>query len=195
MTESKQPLLDTIKEKLFVISIFFFLFVITYTVSKQFGLANAFNKSANEIIFLPAGARLLACLVGSSLGAIGVGIASWLIVSSDVFPNQSQGFYLSVAILNSCSVLFSVMLAQQVLGIERSLKNLKFFHLPLIDLLATFMQALCMCLFLYSQKLVAKEDLIAKFSTQMVGNFLGGMIFMLAFMLVINLHNKTKSIN
>lgn len=195
MTEPKQPLLEFAKEKLLVVSIFFFLFIFTYTLSKQIGFANAFNKTASAIIFLPAGARLLACLVGRTLGAIGVGIASWLIVSIDVFPDQSQFFHLTLAILNSCSVLFSVMLAQKILGIEKSLANLKFVHLPVIDLLATFVQAFFFCLFVYSEHLVAKEDLASKFTAQMFGNFLGGMIFMLALMLLSNLRNKTKRIN
>lgn len=194
MRDTQQSNLEMIKEKTLIVSFFFFLYVVVYLVSKNFGMANAI-KTSQGIIFLPAGVRLLACLVGRGWGALGVGMGTWLVVSPEAFPDQNQEFWFSVAFINSTSVLLSVLVMQRVFGIEENLSNLKFLHLPFIDLVATSSQAFFYYCFLYSANVVSEADLIPKFISQVTGNFLGGMIFMLALMVIFKLNDKNKSVS
>ncbi len=184
---------EFVKNKLAIISFFFFFYVLTYFVSKEFGLANAIKT--NSIIFLPAGVRLLACLVGRVWGAIGIIIGSWLVVGPDVFTNQSEVFYFTLALIHTLPVFFSIFFAFKVFKISENLSYLKITQLPFIDLLATFSQAFFYYYFLYSENLVTESDLFPRFISQMTGNFLGGMIFMFSFMLVLQVCKRTDSVN
>jgi len=175
---------EYIKEKVFTISLFFLFYVVVYTLSKKLGVAYAIKTIG--IIYLPSGARLIACLVGRVWGAIGVGIAAWLVVSPDVWPGKSDMFYMSLAFINSCSVLFSVLLVQKILNISADLSNLKLIHLPVIDLAATFAQALCLYVFLLWQQQIEELQFLSLLITQITGNFIGGMIFMLGLMFAFN---------
>lgn len=176
--------IEYIKEKVLTISLFFFFYIVVYSFSKYFGLAYAVKTVG--IIYLPSGARLLACLVGRVWGAVGVGIAAWLVVSPDVWPGKSEMFYISVAFINSCSVLFSVILVQKVLNISEDLSNLKLIHLPFIDLAATFAQALCLYVFLLWQQQIEESNFLSLIIIQITGNFIGGMIFMLGLIFSFN---------
>jgi integral membrane sensor domain MASE1 len=163
---------EYVKEKVFTISLFFLFYVVAYTLSKKLGVAYAIKTIG--IIYLPSGARLIACLVGRVWGAIGVGIAAWLVVSPDVWPGNSDMFYMSVAFINSCSVLFIVLLVQKILNISADLSNLKLIHLPVIDLAATFAQALCLYVFLLWQQQIEELQFLSLLITQITGNFIGG---------------------
>ena len=121
-------------------------------------------------------------------------MGAWLIVSPDVFPNQTQDFYFAIAFINSMSVFVSVFMMQRVFNIEENLSNLKFIHLPFIDLAATTCQAFFYYCFLYSANVVSEVDLIQKFLSQITGNFLGGMIFMFALILIFKFNDMDKSV-
>jgi hypothetical protein len=184
-------IIQVVKEKIALVSVFFFLYVVTYIFSKPLGMGHAL-KTAGGIIYLPAGARLLACLVGRAWGALGVFIATWLIVGPDVFQDQSDFFYFMAAFVNSASVFVSVVLALKFFKISDELSNLNLIHLPFIDLLATTVQATCYYFFLTSVGYIDFSEAPQKFASQVTGNFLGGMIFMFALMLTLHF-TKRKS--
>jgi integral membrane sensor domain MASE1 len=188
MTSTNQQQLVIAKEKLLLVSFFFFLYTVVYYLGKSIGMANAIKTSAG-IVYLPAGARLLACLVGRGWGALGVGIATFLVVLPDTLPDQDTSFHLAIATINSLSVLISVLLMLKTLGIKNDLSNIKFVHLPIIDFVATFVQTTAYSWFLYLNKVnISIEDLEAKFLSRWTGNFLGGMVFMIAFFALVNIY-------
>jgi len=181
--------LEYIKNKVATASIFFFLYIVVYFISKNLGVANAI-KTSTGIIFLPAGVRLLACLVGRTWGAIGVAIATWLVVSPDIWKDQSDTFYILIALINSSSVLIGVLIVQRALHISEDLSNLNLIHLPFIDLVATFLQAISYYYFLYFLGLIEKTKMLSHIISQMTGNFIGGMLFMLGFMVLVHINKS-----
>ena len=188
MTSPNQQPLVIAKEKLLLVSFFFFLYTLVYYLGKSIGMANAIKTSAG-IVYLPAGARLLACLVGRGWGALGVGIATFLVVLPNALPDQDTSFHLAISTINSLSVLISVLLMLKTLGIKDDLSNIKFLHLPLIDFVATFVQTTAYSWFLYSNKVnLGIEGLEAKFLARWTGNFLGGMVFMITFFALVNIY-------
>lgn len=129
-----------------------------------------------------------------SWGALGIFIGSFFVVVPSVFPNEASSFHLAVAFINTFSVLLSVVLALKFFKISDDLSNLRFTQLPFIDLIATFSQATFYYLFLYSVNHVEESELLPKFVTQMTGNFLGGMIFMLSFLVLVNVVKRRNTI-
>jgi glucose-6-phosphate-specific signal transduction histidine kinase len=140
------------KDKFAIVLFFFFFYIITYFIAKEFSLANAI-KTNGAIIFLPAGVRLLACLVGRAWGAFGIFLGSFLVVVPTTFPNETNSFHLLIATASTTSVFLSVVISLSFLKISNDLSNLKFIHLPFIDLIATFSQAFFFILILYSASL------------------------------------------
>lgn len=176
--------LNFILEKILIVTFFFSFYVIVYFVSKNLGIAYAIKTVG--IIYLPSGARLFACLVGRVWGAIGVGLAAWLVVSPDVWSGRSEIFYISVALINAGSVFLSILLVQKMLNISKDLSNLNLIHLPVIDLVATCSQALSLYCFLLWMHQIEESQFLSILITQVTGNFIGGMVFMLGLMFAIN---------
>ena len=174
------------KDKFALVLFFTIFYILVYLASREIGLANTL-KTSGAIIFLPAGVRLLACLVGRAWGALGILIGSFFVVVPTTFPNEASSFHLLIAFTNTYSVLVSVVLTLEFFKVSDDLSNLKFIYLPLIDLIATFSQAFFFILILYSVNLIEESELLPRFITQMTGNFLGGMIFMLSFFALMNL--------
>ena len=181
------------KDKFALVSFFFFFFIITYFIAKEFGLANAL-KTNGAILFLPAGVRLLACLVGREWGAFGVFLGSFLVVVPTTFPNETNAFHLMIASISTTSVYLSVVISLSFLKVSNDLSNLKFIHLPFIDLIATFSQAFFFILILYMANHLDESELLPRFITQMTGNFLGGMVFLLSFLVLVNVLNRSNTI-
>jgi glucose-6-phosphate-specific signal transduction histidine kinase len=173
------------KDKFALVLFFFLFFIITYFIAEKFGLANTL-KTNGAILFLPAGVRLLACLVGRAWGAFGIFWGSFLVVVPSAFPNETSSFHLLIATSSTLSVYLSVVLVLNFLKISNDLSNLKFTHLPFIDLIATLSQAFFFIFILYSANLIEESELLPRFIKQMTGNFLGGMVFMLSFFVLVN---------
>jgi hypothetical protein len=174
------------RDKITLVLFFTIFFILVYLASREIGFANAI-KSSGAIIFLPAGVRLLACLVGRAWGALGILIGSFFVVVPTTFPNEASSFHFLIAFTSTYTVLVSVVLTLEFFKVSDELSNLKFIYLPLIDLIATFSQAFFFILILYSANLIEESELLPRFITQMTGNFLGGMIFMLSFFALMNL--------
>jgi hypothetical protein len=174
------------RDKITLVLFFTIFYILVYLASREIGLANTL-KTSGAIIFLPAGVRLLACLVGRAWGALGILIGSFFVVVPTTFPNEASSFHFLIAFTNTCSVLVSVVLTLEFFKVSDDLSNLKFIYLPLIDLIATFSQAFFFILILYSANLIEESELLPRFITQMTGNFLGGMIFMLSFFALMKL--------
>ena len=116
---SGEELIEFAKGKIALILFFAILYATVFVASKEFGLANAI-KTTGAIIYLPAGVRLLACLVGRFWGALGIFAATCFFVAPNVFPNESSSFHFAIAFINTTSVLISVLL------------TLKFFKISLL---------------------------------------------------------------
>jgi hypothetical protein len=186
-----KELFEFAKDKTALVSFFCIFFIFVFFFAKEFGLANALKTSAG-IIFLPAGVRLLACLVGREWGAFGVFLGSFFVVVPSTFPDETNAFHLAIALISTSSVYLSVVISLSFLKISNDLSNLEFIHLPFIDLIATFSQAFFFYLFLYLVNHVDASELLPRFITQMTGNFLGGMLFMLSFFVLANILKRIK---
>ena len=137
---------------------------------------------------------MLACLVGRAWGAFGVFLGSFLVVVPTTFPNETNAFHLMIASISTMSVYFSVVISLSFLKVSNDLSNLKFIHLPFIDLIATFSQAFFFILVLYMANHLEESELLPRFITQMTGNFLGGMVFLLSFLVLVNVLNRSNTI-
>ena len=186
-----KELFEFAKDKIALVSFFCIFFIFVFFFAKEFGLANAL-KTSGGIIFLPAGVRLLACLVGREWGTFGVFLGSFFVVVPSTFPHETNAFHLAIALISTTSVYLSVVISLSFLKISNDLSNLEFIHLPFIDLIATFSQAFFFYLFLYLVNHVDASELLPRFITQMTGNFLGGMLFMLSFFVLVNILKRIK---
>jgi uncharacterized membrane protein YwzB len=181
---------NDIKERFLTSMIFAGLYLAFFLISDKLDLTQGFAKGIS-LIYLPAGIKLVAALVGGFWGVLGVFMID-LYLGSIVWPEQSLSFYLLRALIGCFSTLMVVWYALRSLKIDNDLSNLKFIHLPIIDLLNTLVIGLAHNAFLLSWQVINIADFWVRSSAMAFGNFTGSMVVLLSLTLLLRF-NKFKS--
>lgn len=131
-----------------------------------------------NLVYLPAGMRLLLILALRLWGALGVSLGAF-IASISVLGSVS-GINLAVALVSGFIPLITVMVMQRYLGIGKNLAELKGWHIPVLALACAVTSA-----FANSGAFVVFEvdtgtPFALRFATKVVGNFLGTWAVLLA---------------
>jgi hypothetical protein len=95
------------RDKITLVLFFTIFYILVYLASREIGLANTL-KTSGAIIFLPAGVRLLACLVGRAWGALGILIGSFFVVVPTTFPNEASSFHKHLFRTCKCCSYFGI---------------------------------------------------------------------------------------
>ncbi|MBM3386306.1 MAG: hypothetical protein FJY36_01350 [Betaproteobacteria bacterium] len=111
------------------------IYVLTFRLNELFDSWALFGQGIS-LIFLPAGIKHLAILLTGKWGALGCLLATY-ILASEFWANQSTAIIALYALISTASTWAAIVLSLRGLGISTDLKNLKFMHLPLIDLITT----------------------------------------------------------
>jgi hypothetical protein len=177
-----------VKEPALLFLTFFFGYLLLYQVCKAFGLVNT-HESGLTHFFIPAGFRTVAALVGRTWGVVGISCAIALVIS-DLWVGQSATFYATYGFFAGFSTFIGIVACQRWLGIQRNLSNLRFVHLPLLDLAGTACHVLVLNAFAWWLHLLGQHDVLNHLMAQGVGNFLGGLIFMLFLTMMVSVNKK-----
>ena len=179
---------EGVKENLLLLVFFCALYLIFYYVSKPLGYVNTHDLGIT-LFFVPAGIRTIAALVGRAWGMLGVSLAiAWVI--SDLWGGQSPAFYLMYGLIGGYSTFIGIAACQRWMGIHSNLDNLSFYHLPVLDLVATVLHVVLINLFVLQMGLIHHHELMHRLLAQTLGNFLGGMGVMLSLTLILYLRRR-----
>lgn len=111
------------------------IYFLTYQVNEFFDSWALYAQGIN-LIFLPAGIKHLAILLGGIWGALGCFVALF-VLANEFWSGQPLELIALYSFISTASTWAAIIFALRVLGITSDLKNLKFIHLPLIDLITT----------------------------------------------------------
>lgn len=89
-----------------------------------------------SLLFLPAGIRHLAILLADGWGALGC-FVSLLFLASGFWVGLPTGLLVLYSAISTAATWLGIVLSLRLLGIDRGLGQLKFIHLPVIDLITT----------------------------------------------------------
>lgn len=177
-------------EKLLVGALFGLLYFAVFELSWSFDLVESYAPGIS-LVFLPAGIKLIAALVSGFWGVLGTVIALAYVTPS-FWPDQPLWFYVVYPALSGFSTLAVVASIQRALGIDDNISNLRFIHIPLIDLCATLVHGMVVNGFFAVYQLPMGKDFLTRALAMSVGDFLGSLILLLSFAVLARLFDHYK---
>ena len=177
-------------EKLFLSTLFGVLYFAFFELSWRFDLVESYAPGIS-LVFLPAGVKLVAALVSGFWGVLGTVIAL-AYVSPDFWPDQPLWFYALYPALSGFRTLAVVHVMKRLLGIDDDIRNLRFIHIPIIDLCATLVHGVAVNGFFALDQLSMDKDFFTRAFAMSVGDFLGSLILLLSLAVLAKLYDFYK---
>jgi hypothetical protein len=163
------------------------LYFVTYRFNELFDAWFLYAQGIN-LVFLPAGIKHLAILLGGPWGALGC-FVSLFILANEFWQGVPTGDIALYSLVSTCATWAGIAVCLKVLGLDRDLTNIRFIHLPLIDLFTTFLHGFTTNVF-FILKGMKTDHLMTNALAMMVGDFIGSFIILTLLWLVIVYRNK-----
>lgn len=125
-----------------------------------------------DLVFLPAGFRLLVVIVFGIWGAIGIAIADPLMFLVE-FQHGSLREVVINALISGFAPYVTVRAFSRIAGIEGSLLQLRPVHLPLLALAVSVVTPLLFNLHFLASGRTPPSEFLHNFTAMMTGDFLG----------------------
>ena len=144
-------------------------------IANKYLMAGTHVAPGIDLIFLPAGFRLLIVIVFGVWGALGIFLADPLMFMLE-FEQGSFREVLINALISGFAPYFTVMAFCRLAGIRGSLTQLKPIHLPLLALAVSFVTPLLFNLHFLVEGRTQPQAFLHNFTAMMTGDFLGCLI-------------------
>jgi hypothetical protein len=177
-------------EKLMVSSLFGLLYLGVFKLVTTLNLVDDYAPGIS-LVFLPAGIKLVAALVSGFWGVLGT-VVALAFVSPEFWPEQPLWFYVAYPALSGFSTLAVVIAMKRMLGIDDDMRNLRFVHIPIIDLCATLVHGTAVNGFFALNHLEVDQDFFTRALAMSVGDFVGSLILLLSFAVLAKLYDFYK---
>lgn len=128
-----------------------------------------------DLVFLPAGFRLLIVIVFGVWGALGIALADPLMFVLEFHSGDLREVILS-AVVSGFAPFLAVKAFFRVAGIERSLTQLKPIHLPLLALTVSVVTPFLFNVLFVIMGRQTAAAFLPNFTAMMTGDFLGCLI-------------------
>lgn len=125
-----------------------------------------------SLLFLPAGVKLLAVLVGRLPAIIGLLIVS-VYLGAGIWPNQPMTtvvYFAFVSLMTYPIAAFSMM---RLLHIHQNLSNLRYHHIVTLALVASALNGVVHNWLYWTQGVTASQELWQKSAAMALGDFMG----------------------
>lgn len=177
-------------EKLLLSALFGALYLAVFELSTWLHFFQDYAAGIS-LVYLPAGIKLVAALVSGFWGVFGTVIALACVTPS-FWPDQPLWFYVVYPALSGFSTLAVVAVMKRVLGIDDDIRNMRFVHIPIIDLCATLVHGAAVNGFFALKHLEVDQDFFTRAFAMSVGDFLGSLILLLSFAMLAKLYDVYK---
>lgn len=144
-----------------------------------------------DMIYLPAGARLLIVLVFGIWGATGIAVSNPF-MALFVFGAQSQPETVTNSFIAGFVPYITVVAGCKLLGVDRDLGALRPIHLAVLALTVSIATPLAFNLQFIVDGLKPMGDLAANLSAMMLGDFLGCLLMLVLARLAIAIYRQAK---
>lgn len=159
------------------------LYYLTYRFNELFDVWFLYAQGIN-LVFLPAGIKHLAILVAGPWGAWGC-FVSLFILANEFWLGVPPAQIAIYSLISTGATWVGIVLCLRTLGINRDLHNIRFIHLPLIDLATTFFHGFITNIFFIigGMKL---DHFMSNALAMMVGDYIGSFIILTLLWLMIS---------
>jgi hypothetical protein len=178
----------SLSTKLAICCASFLLFVVSFNLNEFFDSFARYAIGIN-LVFIPAGFKLLCLIVGGEAAAVGLLLSS-VYVSMRVWDQTGfmQMVYFAIAAVGSYYV--AVLLVKKFLRINETLSNLRYLHIIILSAAASILNGTVHNIVYVWQDKVKMDDFFAHAAAMVVGDFLGCFIVIMFFNACIDLAFK-----
>lgn len=141
-----------------------------------------------NLVFLPAGIKHLAILLAGGWGALGCAVALFGLATEFWHGMATEQIALYSAI-STAATWVGIGLSLRLLGISRDLHNLKFRHLPMMDVITTVLHGFTTNLFFIATGMKS-DNFVGNALAMAFGDFAGSFIVLSVLWLALVLRKK-----
>jgi hypothetical protein len=167
------------------------LFSLSFRLNQYFDEQFVYSAGIS-LLFLPAGVKLLAVLVGrlpAILGLLVVGIY----LGVGIWPDKSMASIVYFAIVSLMTYPVAAFGLMRVLHIRHDLSNLRYHHIVLLSLAASVLNGVVHNWLYWSQGVTASEELWQKSAAMAMGDFMGCFVVVALFHAATGVLRRTRS--
>ncbi len=125
-----------------------------------------------SLLFLPAGVKLLAVLVGRLPAIIGLMVVS-VYLGAGIWPNQPMTTVVYFAFVSLMTYPIAAFGLMRLLHIRHDLSNLRYHHIVLLSLAASALNGVVHNWLYWTQGVTTSEELWQKSAAMALGDFMG----------------------
>lgn len=144
-----------------------------YRVNELFDGWALYAQGIN-LIFIPAGIKHLAILLAGPWGALGCALALFML-ALEFWHGAAPELIALYSVISTAATWLGILLSLRLLGIARDLHNLKFMHLPVMDLITTAIHGFTTNLFFIVAGMKS-ENFLTNALAMMFGDYAGSFI-------------------
>ncbi len=149
----------------------FLLFSLSFKLNALLDSFALYAPGVN-LVFVPAGIKLVCLLLGGEAAALGLLLSS-IHASLSVWSDTSLAEMASFSIASIGSYYLTIQLASRVMGIDNTLSNLRYRHILILCLLVSLANGTIQNSVYLIQQKVLPQDVLASTAAMVLGDFLG----------------------
>ncbi len=147
------------------------LFSLSFRLN-QFFDAQFVYSAGISLLFLPAGVKLLAVLVGRLPAIVGIMVVS-VYLGAGIWPDKAMTAVVYFAFVSLMTYPIAVFGVMHVFRIHKDLTNLRYHHIVWLSLAASVLNGVVHNLLYLAQDVTASEELWRKSAAMALGDFMG----------------------
>jgi hypothetical protein len=147
------------------------LFSLSFRLNQYFDEQFVYSAGIS-LLFLPAGVKLLAVLVGRLPAIVGLLVVS-IYLGAGIWPDKSMTSVVYFAIVSLMTYPVAAFSLMRLLHIRHDLSNLRYHHIVLLSLAASVLNGIVHNLLYITQGVTSSEDLWQKSAAMALGDFMG----------------------
>jgi len=178
-------------EKLGLVAGSFLLYIAAFRVNQTLDEYVLYTQGV-ALVFLPAGIKHISILIGRFWGAIGCFFAL-AYVTPEFWTEISLSHALLYSGISTFSTLALVLTGMRVLGIKTDLSNLRFIHLPLLDVITTVGHSFVTNAYFLADGLKVNEEYLGNALGMAFGDFTGSFIMMMSLFIGLQIKKQVQT--
>ena len=147
------------------------LFSLSFRLN-QFFDAQFVYSAGISLLFLPAGVKLLAVLVGRLPAIVGLLIVG-IYLGAGIWPDKPMSSIVYFAVVSLMTYPVAALAVMRLFCIHRDLSNLRYHHIVWLSLAASVLNGVVHNLLYLAQDVTASEELWRKSAAMALGDFMG----------------------
>jgi hypothetical protein len=167
------------------------LFSLSFRLNQYFDEQFVYSAGIS-LLFLPAGVKLLAVLVGRLPAIVGLLIVG-IYLGAGIWPDKAMTSIVYFAIVSLMTYPIAAFGLMHLLHIQRDLSNLRYHHIVLLSLAASVLNGVVHNWLYLTQGVTTIEDLWQKSAAMAMGDFMGCFVVVALFHAATGVLRKTRS--